>query len=115
MGVAEGFFPGGSLGYFSKIFPGKQKWWNLFFPIKTKKQLFCGKFQNPRVPFATPVVWNECCLKCRGLKQWRTQEILMGGLHSVAYGSHLYLVCAPCDVTIWRHIHISKPTFWRSL
>jgi len=25
------------------------------------------------------------------------------------------LVCAVCDVTIWRHIHVSKPTFWRSL
>jgi len=35
--------------------------------------------------------------------------------HSVAYGGHLYLVCAVCDVTIWRHIHVYKPTFWRSL
>jgi len=37
------------------------------------------------------------------------------GFHSVAYGGHLYLVCAVCDVTIWRHIRVSKPTFWRSL
>jgi len=37
-----------------------------------------------------------------------------GGFHSVAYGGHLYLVCAVWDVTIWRHIHVSKPTFWRS-
>jgi len=35
------------------------------------------------------------------------------GFHSVAYGGHLYLVCAVCDVTIWRHIHVSKATFWR--
>jgi len=35
--------------------------------------------------------------------------------HSVAYGGHLYLGCAICDVTIWRLIHVSKPTFWRSL
>jgi len=28
---------------------------------------------------------------------------------------YLYLVCAVCDVTIWRRIHVSKPTFWRSL
>jgi len=33
--------------------------------------------------------------------QSRTQKILMGGgFHSVAYGGHLYLVCALCDVTI---------------
>jgi len=37
------------------------------------------------------------------------------GVHSVAYGSHLYLVCAVCDVTIWRHIDVSKPTFSRNL
>ena len=43
------------------------------------------------------------------------------GFHSVAYGGRLYLVCAVCDVTIRRHIHVSKPTFcevcwpqWRS-
>jgi len=39
----------------------------------------------------------------------------MGGLHSVAHDGHLYLECAVCDVTIWRHIDVSKPTFWRSL
>jgi len=33
----------------------------------------------------------------------------------VAYGGHFYLMCAVCDVTIWRHIHVSKPTFWWSL
>jgi len=32
--------------------------------------------------------------------QWRTQKFLMGGVHSVAYGGHLHLVCALCDVTI---------------
>jgi len=46
--------------------------------------------------------------------QWRTQKIFMGGFHSVAFGGHLYLVCAVCDVTIWRHIHVSKPTFSRN-
>jgi len=35
--------------------------------------------------------------------------------YSVAYGGHFYLMCAVCDVTIWHHIHVSKPTFWRSL
>ena len=38
----------------------------------------------------------------------------MGGFHSAVYGGHLYLVCAVCDVTISHHIHVSKPTFWRS-
>jgi len=37
------------------------------------------------------------------------------GFHSVAYGGHLFVVCRLCDVTIWSHIHVSKPTFWRSL
>jgi len=27
-----------------------------------------------------------------------------GGFHSVADDGHLYLVCAVCDITIWRHI-----------
>jgi len=37
------------------------------------------------------------------------------GFGSGSYGGHLYLVCAVCDVTIWRHFHVSKPTFGRSL
>jgi len=37
------------------------------------------------------------------------------GFHSVAYGGHFYFVSAVCDVTIKRHIHVSKPTFWRIL
>jgi len=46
--------------------------------------------------------------------QWRTQKIFIGGVHSVTYGGHFYIVCAVCDVTIWRHSHVSKPTCWRS-
>jgi len=52
---------------------------------------------------------------CGSRAQWRTQKIFMGGFHSVAYGGHLFVVCGLCDVTIWRHIHVSRPTFWRSL
>jgi len=37
------------------------------------------------------------------------------GGYSVANSGHLYLVCDVCDVTIWRHIYVSNPTFWRSL
>jgi len=37
-----------------------------------------------------------------------------GGVHSVVYGGHLCLVSIICDVTIWRHVHVSKPTVWRS-
>jgi len=33
-------------------------------------------------------------------QQWRTQKIFIVGVHSVAYGGHLYLVCAVCDVMI---------------
>jgi len=49
------------------------------------------------------------------IAQWRTQNIFMEVFPLVAYGGHLYLMCAICDVTIWRHSHVSKPTFWRSL
>jgi len=49
------------------------------------------------------------------MNHWPTQNIFIGGFHSVAYGVHMYLVCAVCDVTIWSHIHVSKPTYWRSL
>jgi len=38
-----------------------------------------------------------------------------GRFHSVAYGGHLFLVWCLCDITMWRHIHASKPTFWRNL
>ena len=34
---------------------------------------------------------------------------------SLAYGGNLHFVFSVCDVTIWRHIHVSKLTFWRSL
>jgi len=44
-----------------------------------------------------------------------THKILMRVFYSLAYGGHLYLVCAVSDVTIWRHIHLSKPTFCQSL
>jgi len=37
----------------------------------------------------------------------------MGGFHSVACGDRVHLICALCDVTIWRHIHVSKRTFWQ--
>jgi len=44
-----------------------------------------------------------------------SRKFWWGEFHSVAYGGHLYLVCAVCGVTIWRHGYISKPTLWRSL
>jgi len=38
-----------------------------------------------------------------------------GGFGWGSYGGHFHLVRAVCDVTIWRHFHVSKTTFWRSL
>ena len=35
--------------------------------------------------------------------QWRTHKFFMGGVQSVAYGGHLFVVGSLCDVTIWRH------------
>jgi len=41
-------FQGGALGDFSKFF---QKWWNLFFPLETKKTTFFAKnFKIQGVP-----------------------------------------------------------------
>jgi len=31
------------------------------------------------------------------------------------YGGHCYWIYAVCNVTIWRHVCVCKPTFWRSL
>jgi len=42
-------------------------------------------------------------------------ENFHGEFHPVAYGGHLYLECAVCDVTIRRHIHVSISMFWQSL
>ena len=53
---------------------------------------------------------NEVVNRNSVAHQWRTQKMFMGGFHSVAYGGHLCLVCAVCDVTIWRHIHVFKPS-----
>jgi len=39
----------------------------------------------------------------------------MGAFDSVEYDGHFYLVRAVRDVTTWRHNHVSKQTFWRSL
>ena len=33
----------------------------------------------------------------------------------MAYGGHRYRMYAVCDVTRWRHIHVCKPLFRRSL
>jgi len=45
------------------------------------------------------------------------KDIFMrAGVHWVPYyGGHLYLVSTVCEITIWRHIYVLKPTFWRSL
>jgi len=47
---------------------------------------------------------------CRGVRR----KFSWGGLVQ----GHMVVICiwcAVCDVTIWRHFHVSKPTFWRSL
>jgi len=41
-------------------------------------------------------------------------EIFHGGLSFSGIWCSFVLLCAVCDVTLWRHIHVSKPTFWRS-
>ena len=53
--------------------------------------------------------------KTANMSWLRTQKIFTRRFHSVAYGCHLYLVCAVCDVTTWCHIHVSNPTFSRNV
>jgi len=69
----------------------------------------------PFLPSLLPGIRSLVLLFWYEYKQWRTQKIFMGGVHSMAYGGHLYLAYAVCDVTVWRHIHVSKPTFSRNL
>ena len=47
--------------------------------------------------------------------KWHTQKIFMEAFDSVEYDGHFYLVRVVRDVTTWRHNHVSKQTFWRSL
>jgi len=50
---------------------------------------------------------GDCLIGCpfpnSSIEQWHT------------YGGHCYWIYAICDVTIWRHIHICKPTFCQTL
>jgi len=58
---------------------------------------------------ALPLLLRSVRYCCSGVRRKFTW-----GVHSVACGGHLYLVCAVRDVTVWRHIHVSKSTFCRS-
>jgi len=88
---------------------------------------------------STPVLWHEhfpCLLQKPGNKPEKFRRTVIhieqpvrathtdsgvrrklswGRFLSMAYDGHLYLLFALGHVTIWRHIHLSKPTFWRSL
>jgi len=57
---------------------------------------------------------NRIFWECFCVEQRHMQKIFMGYFYSVACGGHWYLVCADCDVTVWRHIQVSKPTFSRN-
>jgi len=54
----KGYFPGGSLGVFSKIFPGGPKVVKFFFLLKTKKTTF---FAN-NLKFLPPSSDAHVCL-----------------------------------------------------
>jgi len=90
-----------------------QPWYDLlFFEILlartfAKFGVNCRLLNLPEHHAAGP---NAQLLLIIATTQWRTQKIFMG-VHSVAYGRHLYLMCTVCDVAVWRHIHVCKPTF----
>jgi len=77
---------------------------------KDRTHSFSRRFKNR--PFATEAV------ACRGLvtpgaTAWLDAPVKFQ-YWAVAYGSHCYWIYAVCNVTIWRHIHVCKPTFWRT-
>ena len=57
--------------------------------------------------FQIPWLTSSCSFS-RGVANGVPQKIFMEGVLSVAYVGHLYLVCAVCDVPIWRHIQVFK-------
>jgi len=82
--------------------------------LKTNIATFCRKSSTQHYFFHTLFeAWVASVHQSQIWVQWCTQQIFMGGFGSGSYGGHL--VCAVSDVTIWRHFHVSKPTFWRSL
>jgi len=95
-----------------------QKQWLNEFTWLAYSNIYNGAFGKWCIVFAPQTV--SCSGKPSGSLvsgphcQWRTQKIFMGGSFSGIWWS-LYLVCGLCDVTVLRHIHVSKPTFWRSL
>jgi len=70
---------------------------------------------------AVLLVWvcERSVAQCRGWWEGLSEAVANAenfhgvGFGSGSYGGHLHLVCAVCYVTIWRHFHVSKPTFWR--
>ena len=57
------------------------------------------------------------CSNTAIVKQNRKRPVAYA-VHGVSFSDicgHFHLMWAVCDVTIWRHVHVSKPTFWRSL
>ena len=68
-----------------------------------------GRFRTTSLPCSINVSFGTCDFS--GVRR----KFSWGGFGSGSNGVHLYLVFAVCDVTIWRHFHVSKPTFWRSL
>ena len=73
-------------------------------------QRWIGK-KVPNFTFNTKRMSNKSTVDAVG-----HEKIFMEGVFlSVACGGHLHFMFSVCDVTIWRHIHVSKLTFWRSL
>ena len=104
--------------FFSKINIQIQSWSQKIASILRDIQSFswpCSPLVHTALDFTTKSSSTALLQFIDAWHQWRTQNIFMGGVHSVAYGGHLYLVCAVCDVAIWRHIHVFKSMFWRSL
>jgi len=80
----------------------------------------CANLEETRLCRKCLIFETMLCTQMRGACTWIASAVAFaenfhGVVLSVEYGGHLYLLFALCDVTIWCHIHLSKPTFWRSL
>jgi len=78
-------------------------------PALARRDIAVSEWKRRKVDKRKFESWLACC--------WAVAyaENFHGGVQSVAFGGHLHLVCAVCDVTIRRQIHVCKPTFSRNL
>jgi len=106
----------------------RQKWLGHITDILHNWQAYIGmQYARNRVYFTAVDHWAKVPLSLLASQYsdftclWTSLSSSMVYAENFHGGSiqwHIVVICiwcAVCDVTIWRHIHVSRPTFWRSL